>query len=80
MASILVFYDGTDPKELKQFEEQCLRDVGWGSPCARLGQGAYRIGSTNVNMIKVEHLGKSLRKGKVRWVTVEDDDVREGLA
>jgi len=78
MASILVFYDGTDATELRQFEEECLRNEGWGAPCYRLGQGAYRIGSVNVNMIKVEHLRKSLRKGTVRWVTVEDDEIREG--
>jgi len=78
MASILVFFDGTDPKDLKLLEKECMSNEGWGAPCYKLGQGAYRIGSVNVNMIKIERLRKSLRKGKLRWVTVEDDDIREG--
>jgi hypothetical protein len=78
MASILVFYDGTDVAELKQFEEQCLRPEGWGVGAQRLSQGAFRIGSANVNMIKIERLRKSLHKGTLRWVTVEDDEIREG--
>lgn len=76
MASILVFYNTDDAEELRRFEQECLRNEGW-FVSQQIGPAAFRLPSINANAIKIARLCRLLRKGTLRWVTVEDDEIKE---
>ena len=80
MACIVVIYDGSDPEELKLFEQICSEpdpERGEGA-FKRLSPTTYWLYSLNVSEIKVAKLAKAITKGKWYCVRAEDDEFTTG--